>query len=188
MSRRKRNRQAAPSRWQAVPNDAIRLAALRWFALTIEKEAIELYATNTATFPEMEKILRKALGEIDDLRDKFAAGRWRLPGGLHPVRRRRLQAVVRQDRPATRRSGSVLNEQGAGVLHQFLDPDEEPDGLGAIHDAVVVRERDVHHRPQHDLAVHGRRPFLDRVQARGCRPAADSRSACSSVTRRRRRS
>jgi hypothetical protein len=70
---KKKKRPRGTERWQAVPNDAIRLAALRWFALTIEKEAIELYATNTLSFPEMEKILRKALGDIDDLRDKFAA-------------------------------------------------------------------------------------------------------------------
>ena len=156
--KKKKKPTGGTGRWQAAPNDAIRLAALRWFALTIEKEGIELYATNTATFPEMEKILRKALGEIDDLRDKILGGRGRLSGGLHPVRRRRLQAVVRRSWQRLRTtSTSVLDEQGAGVFHQFLDADEEPDGLGAIHDAVVVRERDVHHRPQHHLAVHGRR-------------------------------
>lgn len=60
-------------RWKAVPNDAIKLAALRWFALTIEKWSIELYATNTATFPELEKILRKTMNAMSDLRDDFAA-------------------------------------------------------------------------------------------------------------------
>jgi hypothetical protein len=71
--KRKKKPTGGTGRWKAVPNDAIRLAALRWFALTIEKEGIELYATNSATFPEMEKILRKALGEIDHLRDRFSA-------------------------------------------------------------------------------------------------------------------
>ena len=68
-------------RWKAVPNDAIKLAALRWFALTIEKEGIELYATNAASFPEIEKILRTALGAIDDLRDKFSADEDGCPEG-----------------------------------------------------------------------------------------------------------
>lgn len=68
-------------RWKAVPNDAIKLAALRWFALTIEKVGIELYATNAASFKEMEKILRKALGELDDLRDRFELANEDCPEG-----------------------------------------------------------------------------------------------------------
>lgn len=70
--RKKKKGPGGTDRWQAAPNDAIKLAALRWFALTIEKEGIELYATNTASFPALEKILRKALGDMDELRDKFA--------------------------------------------------------------------------------------------------------------------
>ena len=79
--KKKKKPTGGTGRWQAAPNDAIRLAALRWFALTIEKEAIELYATNTATFPEIERILRKALGHIDDLRDKFAVAEEGCPEG-----------------------------------------------------------------------------------------------------------
>ena len=79
--KKKKKPTGSTGKWQAVPNDAIRLAALRWFALTIEKEGIELYATNTATFPEIEKILRKALGEIDDLRDKFSLANEDCPEG-----------------------------------------------------------------------------------------------------------
>ena len=58
--------------WKAVPDDAIRLSALRWFALTIEKSAIELYATNAASYVEIEKVLRKALTGLGDLRPDFA--------------------------------------------------------------------------------------------------------------------
>jgi hypothetical protein len=79
--KKKKKPTGGTSRWQAAPNDAIRLATLRWFALTIEKEGIELYATNTATFPEIEKILRKALGDIDELRDRFAEGEDDCPEG-----------------------------------------------------------------------------------------------------------
>jgi hypothetical protein len=56
--------------WEAHRDDAIRLAALRWFALTIEKTAIELYATDKkATYPKMVTILRKTVAEMNDLRD-----------------------------------------------------------------------------------------------------------------------
>jgi len=79
--KKKKKPTGGTGRWQAAPNDAIRLAALRWFALTIEKEAIELYATNTLSFPEMEKILRKALGEIDDLRDEISLANEDCPEG-----------------------------------------------------------------------------------------------------------
>lgn len=56
-------------RWQAAPNDAIRLAALRWFAVTIEKWSIELYATDATTYPKVVKALRHALNDLSDLRD-----------------------------------------------------------------------------------------------------------------------
>ena len=32
--------------WHAEPDDAIRLAALRWFALQIERLSIEIYASD----------------------------------------------------------------------------------------------------------------------------------------------
>jgi hypothetical protein len=47
--------------WQARPDDAIRLAALRWFALEIERVAIEIYATDPAQFEPMENLLRKTM-------------------------------------------------------------------------------------------------------------------------------
>jgi len=81
MAKKKTTFHRGTDRWKAVPNDAIKLAAVRWFALTIEKAGIELYATNTASFPELEKILRKTLGDIDDLRDKFASQEADCPEG-----------------------------------------------------------------------------------------------------------
>ena len=74
MAKRKKKSTGGTTRWQAAPNDAIRLAALRWFALTLEKRSIELYATNAASYHEMEDILRKALHRLDHLRDKFSLG------------------------------------------------------------------------------------------------------------------
>lgn len=72
--KKKKKKLTRTSRWQAAPDDAIRLAALRWFALTLEQRSIELYATNTETFREMEDVLRKALHHLDDIAIKFALG------------------------------------------------------------------------------------------------------------------
>lgn len=47
--------------WQAEPDDAIRLAALRWFALQIERLSIEIYASDKNRYFELEKIFRTAL-------------------------------------------------------------------------------------------------------------------------------
>ena len=74
MAKRKKKSTGGTTRWQAVPNDAIRLAALRWFALTIEKRTIELYATKSSTYHDMEDILRKALHRLDHLRNTLAVG------------------------------------------------------------------------------------------------------------------
>ena len=52
-----------------------------------------------------------------------------------------------------------------GVFHQLLHPNEEQHRLLAVDDAVVVRQRDVHHRPDLDLAVDRDRAVLDLVQA-----------------------
>ena len=46
-----------------------------------------------------------------------------------------------------------FQQQGLGVFDQLLDADEEADGLAAIYNAVVIREGDVHHRADDDLAV-----------------------------------
>src|SRR5262249_31564752 len=60
---------------------------------------------------------------------------------------------------------SDFKEQPLGVLDALLDADEEAHRLAAIDDPVVVRERQVHHRPDHDLVVDGDRALLDRVHA-----------------------
>ena len=70
--RKKKKATRGTTRWQAAPDDAIRLAALRWFALTLEQRAIELYATNALSYHEMEHVLRKALHHMDELGEKFA--------------------------------------------------------------------------------------------------------------------
>ena len=53
--------------WQAQPDDAIRLAALRWLAISIERLTIEIYATDKAQFEDMEDVLRKTLKRLGKL-------------------------------------------------------------------------------------------------------------------------
>jgi hypothetical protein len=44
--------------WVPDPKDAINLAALRWYALTIDRLCIEIYATNRKKFRELETLLQ----------------------------------------------------------------------------------------------------------------------------------
>ena len=50
--------------WDPSPEDGISLAALRWFANTIENFAIELYATDRRSFTQVENVLRNTLKEL----------------------------------------------------------------------------------------------------------------------------
>ncbi len=43
-------------------------------------------------------------------------------------------------------------EEAAGVFQAFFDADQEGDGFAAIDDAVVVGDREVHHRADFDFA------------------------------------
>ena len=69
-------------RWQAVPDDAIRLAALRWFALQLESVAICNYATDAATYLEMEDILKHALRKMQKVTRKQALSDDECPEGF----------------------------------------------------------------------------------------------------------
>ena len=63
-----------PRKWEPSARDGMSLAAFRWFANTIENFAIELYATNRDTYPEVESILRNALEELKAVRIQFPLG------------------------------------------------------------------------------------------------------------------
>ena len=41
------------------------------------------------------------------------------------------------------------------ILHRLFDPPEERHCLTAVNNPVIVRQRDVHHRPDNHLVVHG---------------------------------
>jgi hypothetical protein len=58
--------------WQAQPSDAIRLAALRWFALEMERISIEIYASNQDAYAQMERVFRGAIAELGEVREMSA--------------------------------------------------------------------------------------------------------------------
>lgn len=53
--------------WKADPEDAIRLAALRWLATELEQMTVEIYASDKGKYDGMEDILRGALKEMKKL-------------------------------------------------------------------------------------------------------------------------
>ena len=61
---KKKQSKARPQVWQAQPDDAIRLAALRWLAISIERLTIEIYATDKQQFQAMEDVLRKTVKRL----------------------------------------------------------------------------------------------------------------------------
>jgi len=68
MATRRKKKAAQPAgKWQARPNDAIRLAALRWFALELERMSIQIYASNPELYGDMEGVLRKAVKSMGEV-------------------------------------------------------------------------------------------------------------------------
>ena len=63
----KKTPKSTANKWQSHPNDAIRLAAIRWFACRIEMEAIQVYATDSSLDPEIENILSECITKVHDL-------------------------------------------------------------------------------------------------------------------------
>ena len=57
-------------KWEPSPNDATAIAAFRWFANTLENEALELYMTDRSHFDHIERVLRDALKAMGDTRQK----------------------------------------------------------------------------------------------------------------------
>jgi ferredoxin len=61
-----------PQGWEYSPKDALRLAAIRWFANTIENLSIELYATNPVTFENTEALLKETLQQLKLQREQIS--------------------------------------------------------------------------------------------------------------------
>ena len=62
------------TKWTPEPNDAINLATIRWYALTLERLLIEMYSTNRKKLPELQKMLDQ------DLKDLYEAFKKPTPG------------------------------------------------------------------------------------------------------------
>lgn len=57
------------SDWKAdLDQPAMTLAAIRWYAMSIEKYSMDLYITNREQYPAVKAILDNALGSLDQLR------------------------------------------------------------------------------------------------------------------------
>ena len=70
-----------------------------------------------------------------------------------------------QPSPSSIAGVQTSSSRRSGVLDAFLDPHQEAHRLAAVDDAVVVGQREVHHRPDRDLALHHHRALLDLVHA-----------------------
>ena len=75
------------------------------------------------------------------------------------------EVILEECRYSIAEAAPLVDRHRAGIFHQLLHAHEEQHGLLAVDDAVVVRQRDVHHRPDLDLAVHRDRAILGLVQA-----------------------
>ena len=64
---KKKPSSAGPRIWQAEPDDAIRLAALRWFAISIERLSIEIYASDKQQYEPIEDLLRHTLKRMEKI-------------------------------------------------------------------------------------------------------------------------
>ena len=60
---------------------------------------------------------------------------------------------------------SDAEDEAGGVFDRLFHFDEEGDGLFAVDEAVVVTERQIHHRADDDLAVDGDGAVVDGVHA-----------------------
>jgi hypothetical protein len=54
--------------WAPSPSDVMNLAAVRWFALTIEKLATEIYITDRALYPSLKEVLKHAVDDLNRVR------------------------------------------------------------------------------------------------------------------------
>ena len=55
-------------KWEPSPYDTTAIAAFRWFANTIENDALELYATDRRHLEQIEEVLRHTLRRLAEIR------------------------------------------------------------------------------------------------------------------------
>ena len=81
MAKKSRGRTGTGNKWQPQANDAIKLAAVRWFACAIEMEAIQVYATDSAKFDAIRAVLGECMTKVHDLIKKPLTGDEDCPPG-----------------------------------------------------------------------------------------------------------
>src|ERR1700723_1740959 len=100
----------------------------------------------------------------------------RTPLRFYPVylKRRCGTAWRKRARPA---DGSQIQHQPRRVFQALLHAHQEGHGFLAVDDTVIVGKRQIHHRPNLDLAADRHRTFLDLVHAEdtGLRRVEDRR-------------
>ena len=63
------------SKWSPQNDDpALTLAAIRWFGLSIEKLAMDLYVTDRKRYPEVKYVLAEALKALGRMRSESKGG------------------------------------------------------------------------------------------------------------------
>src|SRR5690625_4438826 len=65
-----------------------------------------------------------------------------------------------------RGAGSEIHQEPPRILQGFLDADEEGDRFLAVDNAMIVAERQIHHRADHDLTADDHRAFLNLVHSK----------------------
>jgi hypothetical protein len=76
-----KSRRIRRPKWKADPSDAIKLAALRWFALMAETSAIQLYATNPANYGPVCAIMRDTIKQLERVGKPLGEGDGDCPEG-----------------------------------------------------------------------------------------------------------
>ena len=63
------------SKWTPQNDDpALTLAAIRWFGLSIEKLAIDIYVTDREKYPDVKYVLAEALKKLGQMRGDCKGG------------------------------------------------------------------------------------------------------------------
>lgn len=77
----KKRRPRGQNRWQPHADDAIKLAAIRWFACRIESQAIQIYATDATKYHAIEQAMYACVEAIHDLQKDVALSEGDCPPG-----------------------------------------------------------------------------------------------------------
>lgn len=123
------------SRWTPQNDEpALTLAAIRWYAMSLEKLAMDLYITNREMYPDVKAILATAFEELGALRG------YCVPEGASAGRRAKPAAASKPRYPAGQWASTLAEQQmakvegyasGGGSLPQPLNfTAEYEDGCG----------------------------------------------------------